>query len=290
MCGGTGIAHVSAGSLARQPACGRAGVTYTASTAPNPGFGLYHEGLGPTGDRPGGWSLAPSSQDSPPAQAGPGVPEFLTRRQARRTWQGQTAGHEMETGVGELSLAGSTWGMGVRIPSSRGLPGQASVSSLQAALGRRGHSTGRGREDAVRTEPRDLPHAAAREPRLRTKASDPAGVLCRAHWLAGVGRRRPCLGGRKCRAAQAWVAPEAGPGQNWDTGLAELGAPPGALSARVTHRTHAGVGRQHVDVVFTQRVDDDGLAPAHQVGRKLENLQAGGRGQVPEADPSAIGP
>lgn len=34
----------------------------------------------------------------------------------------------------------------------------------------------------------------------------------------------------------------AGPGQNWDTGLAELGAPPGALSARATHRHTLALG------------------------------------------------
>lgn len=43
-------------------------------------------------------------------------------------------------------------------------------------------------------------------------------------------------------------------------------------------QTHAGVGRKHVDVVLTQRVDDDGLAPVHQVSRELENLRAVGAG------------
>lgn len=113
--------------------------------------------------------------------------------------------------------------------------------------------------------------------RLRTKASDPAGALCRAHWLAGVGRRRPC--------PEAASAGQHRPGWRRRGGTRpELGHGPGRAGSTTRgpvsqsdSQTHAGVGRQHVDVVFAQRVDDDGLAPVHQVGRKLENLQAGGR-------------
>lgn len=49
-------------------------------------------------------------------------------------------------------------------------------------------------------------------------------------------------------------------------------------------QTHAGIGRKHVDVVLTQRVDDDGLAPVHQVGGELENLPTAGAGRtVPDS-------
>lgn len=54
---------------------------------------------------------------------------------------------------------------------------------------------------------------------------------------------------------------------------------PGALAASYS-QTHAGVRRKHVDVIFTQRVDNDGLAPVHQVSCKLENLQAEGAGKT----------
>lgn len=45
-------------------------------------------------------------------------------------------------------------------------------------------------------------------------------------------------------------------------------------------QTHTGVGRKHVDVVLTQRIDDDGLAPVYQVSCKLENLWAEGAGRT----------
>lgn len=53
----------------------------------------------------------------------------------------------------------------------------------------------------------------------------------------------------------------------------------GASGSQRYSQTHAGIGRQHVDVVLTQRVDDDGFAPVHQVSRKLEHLWAEGAGR-----------
>lgn len=97
------------------------------------------------------------------------------------------------------------------------------------------------------------------------------------------------------RATQGWARPELNPGHGrrqasvgaraWLTQEHHLegpaGHPPshsvaqGSCSQRYS-QTHAGIGRKHVDIVLTQRVDDDGLAPVHQVSRKLENLWAEG--------------
>lgn len=92
-----------------------------------------------------------------------------------------------------------------------------------------------------------------------------------------------------------WTRPESEPGtaearqlvrgKSWPTWRAPPGRPcqPHPLAIQTLgsgsqrySQTHAGVGRKHVDVVLTQRVDDDGLAPVHQVGCKLENLRAEG--------------
>ena len=44
-----------------------------------------------------------------------------------------------------------------------------------------------------------------------------------------------------------------------------------------SHHEHSqadvGMRRQHVDVVLTQRVDDDRFAPIHQVSSNLKNLE-----------------
>lgn len=144
----------------------------------------------------------------------------------------------------------------------------------------------------MRTEPRCLPHTAAPVSlHVRTQAPDlPAGTLLgptgQQAWAgADLSQRLQVQSSRGLGGAGG-----AGPGQNWDTVLAELEAPPGGPGSQRDSQTHAGVGRQHVDIVLTQRVDDDGLAPVHQVGCKLENLQGGGGGQCWEADPSTTGP
>lgn len=92
-----------------------------------------------------------------------------------------------------------------------------------------------------------------------------------------------------------WARPESEPGHGRGQAsgprevLPDLERPPGRAcqphplpiqtlgpGSQRYSQTYAGVGREHVDVVLTQRVDDDGLAPVHQVGCKLENLRAEG--------------
>lgn len=51
----------------------------------------------------------------------------------------------------------------------------------------------------------------------------------------------------------------------------------GSLALQLSHHEHSqadvGMRRQHVDVVLTQRVDDDRFAPINQVSSNLKDLR-----------------
>lgn len=96
-------------------------------------------------------------------------------------------------------------------------------------------------------------------------------------WVLEPRTRRPSctpqVGGRPNTSKAEQYTARLGPGEEpwgWGRGL-RVGTPSRPGSGGHS-QTHAGVGGQHVHVVLTQRVDDDGLAPVHQVSRKLEHL------------------
>lgn len=228
---------------------GRTRTTRTASPSHQPGL----RALQPQGPAPGA-TPGRAADAHLLHRGGEGVPQF-------RQGNGQGELGEDRRQVVRWELAGEVLGQ-------RGEPGDrgeasgssADLRSVQAPApspgargGRQGvqHGgwTGMG---AMRTEASCFPCTTAPpSPQVKAKAPDPPPGARGSRPGAGAGRAGLGAGGRR------------------------------------DSQTHAGVGRQHVDVVLAQRVDDDGLAPVNQVRCQLENLRAEVAGKtVPTGRPT----